>query len=590
MHEAGQFLDLYSPERGRAGEARREQAWDALLAACMADQAQVLAWLLSQGWPAEIDAAVVWHLRDIAQQLCAGNWETLYIPGMPDGDGWFLPEVKLYLYAMRNPTSACLEVLLRAGCRSEWLCPLAAKEGRPAYLELAVNAGCPCDVRSLHVAAERGDLEVLQTVCLHADLPKHFMMMMHSLGQAAEIAAAKGHLSCVEALYQNYTTRYGGLQGVARAAASKGQLECLQFVTRFEDVASARPSLLLWVAQVATLPRTQHGTVFNELCPLLSLFSLSGWLPEATYSLRMEPEAWAPVAAAAAQAHSLPWLKHLVELETSPVDDDVLHYAAASGDLECLAFVHEAGFRWKLLGPYWDDVVARGNPAVLAFVLDHVDQPVEWDAVFWDPDWHPVVAALQHGDVACLLLAAEESRPPPAKEQLDCARAAALGEAALQCVAALGGILDKSTTAAAAGAGQLGALRFARESGAPWDVGILNAAVRGGSLECLQYAHQHGCPYVMIGAYVEAGVAHTVQVLRYVYEHMDPVWAQQVGPTQYFVHFPVPQNGPLISSNHVPKTLNPTPKTQTTFFSCLALFSGCCVCRSRKPTKLRSGA
>eukprot|EP00884_Botryococcus_braunii_P011806 jgi/Botrbrau1/20626/Bobra.113_1s0051.1 len=406
---------------------------------------------------------------------------------------------------MRNPTSACLEVLLRAGCRSEWLCPLAAKEGRPAYLELAVKSGCPCDARSLLVAAERGDLEVLQTVCLHVDLPENTMMMKKKAVQpSAETAAAAGYLSCLEALYNKYKDSLNFCD-LARAAASKGQLECLQFITR---------------------------------------------LPEAN------PPEWAPAAAAAVEAPSLPCLRYLLELDPSLVDDGELGYAAASGDLECLAFMHEMGFHW-VLDPDWDLAVESGDPAVLAFVLDHVELEVEWDEVmeaainvgavecmqllyargytvgrvFWDPDWHPVMLALQHGHVPCLQLAAEKSRPPPEKERLDCARAAALGEAALRCVAALGGNLDYSATAAAAGAGQLGALRFAHESGAPWDVGTLNAAVRGGSLECLQYAHQHGCPYVVIGAGeegAEAGFAHTVQVLRYVWEHMDPTWALEV--------------------------------------------------------------
>eukprot|EP00884_Botryococcus_braunii_P004967 jgi/Botrbrau1/14471/Bobra.0014s0109.1 len=511
MRKAGQFLDLYSPERDRAGEARKAQAWVALLAACRADQPRVLQWLLSKGWPAVIDAAVVWHLRDIVQPvpLCTGTWETLDIPDMPEGDGIFLPEVQLYLYAIRNPTSACLEVLLRAGCWSEWLCPLAAKEGRREYLELAAKFGCPCDGRSLFVAAERGDLEVLRAVCLHADMPTCIRMMRKSVRKATEISVAKGHLSCFEALYHKYEECLN-LFTLAQAAASKGQLECLQFITR---------------------------------------------LPEVTSSLERRPKGLAPAAAAAAQAGSLPCLKHLLELDPNLVSENLLGHAAASGNLDCLAFAHEAGFRSVACRPYWNLVVASGNPAVLAFVLDNVDEQgagrdaameaaikagalecmrllyargytVNRDRTGWQR--HPVIVALRCGHVPCLQLAAEASRPPPAKEHLDCARAAVLGEATLRCVAALGGIMDYSTTAAAAGLGQLGALRFAHESGAPWDVGTLNAAVCGGWLDCLEYAHQHGCPYVAMGAGVEARVARRVQVLRYVCEHMDPAWAKEV--------------------------------------------------------------
>eukprot|EP00884_Botryococcus_braunii_P011809 jgi/Botrbrau1/20629/Bobra.113_1s0054.1 len=352
--------------------------------------------ILSQGWPPEIDEAVVWHLRDITQQLCPGNWVTLDIRE---------PDIRLPggAAAGRVPVRVALP---------------ARRTGR---------SGSPSD-------------------------------SVPSCGRAKKHPDDDGI----------------NLEGC--------------------------------------------GNCCCEGAPLMPRSSVP--LPEVTSSLGRRPKAWAPAAAAAAEAGFLPCLKHLPELDASLVDKHLLGYAAASGDLECLAFVHEAGFRSMAFRPSWNRVVASGNPAILAFVLDNLERRVvQWDAVMeaavnagalecrrllyargytlrhdWPVwSWHPVVVALQ-------------KRP----------RCGALRR--------WGGIWDYSTTAAAAGFRQLGALRFVHEWGAPWDVATLNAAVCGGSLE----RPQHGCPYVVIGSRVEAKVAHTLQVLRYACEEMEPTWAQEV--------------------------------------------------------------
>jgi hypothetical protein len=86
-----------------------------------------------------------------------------------------MPELDLYRQAMRNPTSACLEALLEAGCRSVWICRLAAQEGKPAFLALAASWGCPCDAVALRIAARAGNLPLLKAVHRAALLPNGFL-------------------------------------------------------------------------------------------------------------------------------------------------------------------------------------------------------------------------------------------------------------------------------------------------------------------------------------------------------------------------------------------------------------------------------
>lgn len=175
LQEDGLFLSLYASERGTAGEARKAQVWDAALAAYEAGRAHVLAWLFADGWPARIDDRPPWHVHDVVLPTDADLklMSSLHIPGTQKLR--ILPDVKLYCAATRTPETACLEVLLDAGCRSEWICPLAAREGRSEPLVLAAERGCLCDDRTLHEAARKGHLLALQTADRYATVtaPAH---------------------------------------------------------------------------------------------------------------------------------------------------------------------------------------------------------------------------------------------------------------------------------------------------------------------------------------------------------------------------------------------------------------------------------
>jgi hypothetical protein len=150
MKQEGRLLACKGRLRRVAGEARRAELWDAALTACKAGQAHVLSWLVNCcRWPSSVDATSEFSFSGLAQLPEGGKLGELDIPRMQYKDEWFLAEVNLWRFALQNPDTACLEALLDAGCRSEWVCPLAAVEGREGHLALAVRRGCCCDERTI---------------------------------------------------------------------------------------------------------------------------------------------------------------------------------------------------------------------------------------------------------------------------------------------------------------------------------------------------------------------------------------------------------------------------------------------------------
>lgn len=120
----GRFLPFDSPDRKAAGEARRLQAWEAAVAACEAGHDRVLK-LILKGWRPTIDNDVPWHLCDFLPTLTEEERDfsrANRLPGLPAS----IPEFRLCRAVVNAPSFACFRRLLSAGCRSPWLCILAA--------------------------------------------------------------------------------------------------------------------------------------------------------------------------------------------------------------------------------------------------------------------------------------------------------------------------------------------------------------------------------------------------------------------------------------------------------------------------------
>lgn len=158
LAEVGAFLAFASPARQSAGEARQAQAWEAAALACSTNHPRLLNWLFSRGWPDSMDKTVLGYLKDnVPMRLMRSG-----APGGP-ADGILLEhEYELYWNAVGNRRAACLEALIDKGCRSPWICAIAAAQGRKEHLRLAARGGCPCGWLALSAAAVSGHLPVLE--------------------------------------------------------------------------------------------------------------------------------------------------------------------------------------------------------------------------------------------------------------------------------------------------------------------------------------------------------------------------------------------------------------------------------------------
>jgi hypothetical protein len=227
MKREGWLLTSNSEERKSAGEVRKAELWDAALVAGEAEQVDVLKWLFRDGWPASVDATSEFSLSGLARPLEPCNMEELYIPCMRYRDEWFLAEVNLCRFALRSPNTACLEALLDAGCRSEWMCPMAVLEGGEAHLALAASRGCCCDARTLYVAARAGNLSMLRAAHRNATDAKGLFDDFFVVHDCIHAAVKGGSEDCLCALL-DWFQRGRYLSTVDQALVKAGRLAWLQ--------------------------------------------------------------------------------------------------------------------------------------------------------------------------------------------------------------------------------------------------------------------------------------------------------------------------------------------------------------------------
>jgi hypothetical protein len=211
----------------------------------------VLTWLSRDGWPATVDASPKWSVSGLAQPLSQPFRDTtcneLCIPGMRYRDEWFLCEANLCRFAMQASSTACLEALLDAGCRSDWMCPMAALEGREPHLALAAERGCACDARTMYVAARACNLDMLRAAHRQATLQAgpHCGGNMRDcfkenvVVRCIDAAAQGGSVECLGVLLDWFKSDWSenefeiASSYAAEAAAGAGHVSCLQELTRY---------------------------------------------------------------------------------------------------------------------------------------------------------------------------------------------------------------------------------------------------------------------------------------------------------------------------------------------------------------------
>eukprot|EP00884_Botryococcus_braunii_P018384 jgi/Botrbrau1/5229/Bobra.0172s0092.1 len=542
LAEAGRFLPLGNPNRAAAGEFRKLEFWQAAITTCRAGHRPTLSWLLASGWPSSIDPLLLWQTRDtvnLHHLMERGDLveKDSLISDACKSEKPFLVELDLYRHAMRKATPECLEALLEAGCRSVWICRLAALEGNAACLALAAAWGCPCDLIALRFAAYSGDLTLLMAAYSAARLPngelcagvgKLSEAQSKHISHAVQFAASKGHAACLVALVGWFEKSIVGL-GLADTVAVKGDLNSLQTLHR---------------AGCLDVVKAVHGAALKAQLECLK------------YLLDLDP----------ALVHQ-PFLAILLCLNEAKPETQV-------SSLECL--LHH-GFQWSADG---HQISAADSQGVLRYCLERL--PVKaWDSAMLfsvkrgspesmqllydagyeqhrsrEPSRHPAVYVVEQVMYLprrtareCLSLAVSRSGVPDVRH-LDTACAVQWGEDILRYVREAGVPFTIETTNAAARKGNVGALRYALENRAPWDATTFAAVITFSCrpsrvntemcpdwLECLRCLHEHSraaglpdkCGGPSEGAFAGPSWGDSpgpsLAVLRYVCDDVGPAWA-----------------------------------------------------------------
>eukprot|EP00884_Botryococcus_braunii_P013440 jgi/Botrbrau1/22097/Bobra.0206s0023.1 len=289
----------------------------------------------------------------------------------------FMPELDLYREAVRKPTSACLEVLLEAGCCSPWICRLAVQEGKPAFLALAALWGCPCDAIALGIAAIAGNLPLLKEAHHAALLPNGFlsrgiegfsMNETFHITQVAQVVTEEGHAACLAALLEWF-----GAHAATRGISRKGGVDCL-------DALERAGCLSVLEAVYYAAERTQVECI-QYLCNLrpdmlqmnLNLLSFAAQAREAN------PEAiidcmdflqgcgceWSPNGREieeAAERGQTEVLQYCLERVQVRWWEKAMRAAYVFGNLECMHVLYDNGYEQHRLAHGW------AHPATLASI------------------------------------------------------------------------------------------------------------------------------------------------------------------------------------------------------------------------------
>eukprot|EP00884_Botryococcus_braunii_P006198 jgi/Botrbrau1/1557/Bobra.0107s0045.1 len=510
--QMGNFLPLGSPDWAAAGEARKFQVFEAALAACSNGQAHVLSWLFSSGWPSPIETVFTWLVQDLwepppdfasAFPWLQEDFEPCLLRVEGDVEPFWL-EVRLCRCAVQQEKTCCLEALLDAGCRSKWICRVAAVEGKADFLALAARRGCPCDLWVWRYAASTGKhavLELLTDAEMRSIAKKGFIADCLSHGRCRtwmEVltgdAAVDGQWECLEILKRAGCTDWSM---AAISAAWGGQLEILQ------NLIDLDPGVLQFrLLQV----------------PIFECFNLD--------SLSFLAQAgcpWNSQEAVSPESYRSP---EALRTRLQQIFDG----------LDCW------DWKWCLIR-----AMEKGPDCMQAC---YVHYGYQWSHD--DGNCHPATWVIKGRQLACLRLAVQLSGPPN-WEIRDFRKAAEAGEEMPKEVHRMVGgtiVMDSEVAERAARAGHHGALRYALENSAPLSANTFVAAIKAGSWECLKCAYEHALVAGLPADYDQSpgdllldqedpyhflrfgSVVPSLQVLRYVCEVMQLPWPKMCWPEQ----------------------------------------------------------
>jgi hypothetical protein len=210
--------------------------WEAATAACKAGHGHVLRWIFSSGWPSQVDGDLPWHLLDIldeGENLWPDAFRTIQ---------WTIAhpgrlEFELYMYALQTEDAACLEALLDAGCRSPWICVVAAYLGKATLLNMATDRGCRFNHIVPPIDPRHDSLDLLQAVCRNkssgdppGDISTIINLVRRHFKTAYRLAAESNNLKRLDELLRTYQD----VEGIAIAAIWAAHYGHVEFLQKFE--------------------------------------------------------------------------------------------------------------------------------------------------------------------------------------------------------------------------------------------------------------------------------------------------------------------------------------------------------------------
>lgn len=167
-----------------------------------------------------------------------------------------------------------------------------------------------------------------------------------------------------------------------------------------------------------------------------------------------------------------------------PWDIETTKYAVMGGHLDCLIYAHKNGCPWDPETAQY--AASYCNFECLKYALEHQE-------IY---DLRIMRYAARGGDLKCIKYIIENYKlwdtPWVIKNDM--------GHE----------LCDIGPSSIIASSGNLDLLKYAHESGCPWDSMTIFFAAKNGHLECVKYAHQNGCPFDEKVIYLD----HTGTILK----------------------------------------------------------------------------
>lgn len=436
--------------------------------------------------------------------------------------------------AQRSGHMDCLEYLIQWSRNQHDLCEFVARKGDASLLSTLIAVGLRPTTETANTAASNGEDACLQRLIL-GDCPV-------DAEAAATAAAKKGHIQCLQLLFQYGKTLWRDdidfFAFMRFSIRTRKDLNCLKYIhsigyectakTFINCVAGNRIDCAVWlVLNIRNLSidpcniAAHHGNV-----KILKALRSAG----CDFASNI-----CTVAATAGKVDVLIYLYgEGIEAET-----DAITSAAENGHFSCLEFLHENGCPWdestalaagRRGRHYLRYVLDGGCPCMrTVFNTNAIASNCDMNTLIFlhemEFPWNEstlfaIFTGEGYGKFSRLMYALENEC---SCDSSVCNVAVAKGDMKdLTILLEMGFPLDDSAFLAAVRGGHLHMLQFIKERGYFWGQSCFDAAVTGGHLPCVEYMMEHNCPMNVMNAIDIAAQNGHIDVIKYLRERRFP--------------------------------------------------------------------